>query len=144
MKRWIAVASCVSVTAAALLAWYTGTASRAGSGVPLPPAGPEGEAMLGVEALMKSADPPRGPLLVEGVVSAVSADTRTFALIDLREFQECGIADCALTLPVRWAGAMPAIRDVVRVRGGVKEAKGKLVFVASTMEKTNLRMRDPK
>lgn len=139
MKRWIVLGCCLGGIAVTALAWYTGTLSRAQPTASGPISGPGDGAVLGVEALMRDVDRHRGPVRVKGVVSAVAAQGRTFALIDLREFEACGLANCALTLPVRWTGDMPAVRDVVVVNGDVREADGKLVFVASTMEKMNAR-----
>lgn len=100
-------------------------------------AGSTASRVLGVEELMKATTQPPGVLRVAGVVSAVSPAEKRLALIDLRELDECGKTTCAqFTLPVEWAGAMPAVRDVVRVEGEVKETNGKLIFVAHTLERT--------
>lgn len=92
-------------------------------------------AILGVEDLMRNVDRHRGPVSVVGVVSGVSVENQVVALIDTREFSECGLTNCAsLTLPVRWAGPVPAIQKTVRVAGQVEESDGKLVFVATMLE----------
>lgn len=92
---------------------------------------------IGVEAFMQNVDNHRGRIRVEGVVSVISATNQTLGLIDLREFRTCGLEQCAeLTLPVRWTGAMPAVGQAVRADGEVQEARGKLVFVAQNLEKT--------
>lgn len=111
---------------------------QAGEQSSAPPA--PAKAALGVEALMKNVERHRGHMVsVEGVVSSVSASDHMLGLIDFREFRECGLEGCAeLTLPVRWAGAIPVAGQAARVEGEVREADGKLVFVARALEKTAL------
>ena len=66
------------------------------------------ESILGVDTFMRNVDRHRGVVQVEGVVSAISEKDQTLALIDTREFQECGVTTCAsLQLPVRWEGVSP-------------------------------------
>ncbi len=85
---------------------------------------------------MKNVDRYRGPVSLEGVVSAVAPDQQAISLIDSGEFQDCGVTTCAqLTLPVHWRGPQPAVRDLVRLKGQVQEVKGKLMFVADKLEK---------
>ena len=99
------------------------------------PAESETGGILGVDQLMKNVDKYRGSIRVEGVVSAVSAKEHMLSLIDVQEFKKCAVVTCAtLTLPVRWAGSMPSIKDQVRAEGEIKENKGKLIFEAKTIE----------
>jgi hypothetical protein len=96
----------------------------------------ETEAVIGVDELMRHVDRYRGVLLVEGIVNFVLPKDHTLSLIDPKEFKECGVTTCAsLQLPVRWGGAMPGAQDLVRVRGQVQEAAGKLIFIAQSLEK---------
>jgi hypothetical protein len=93
---------------------------------------------------VRNADRHRGPLCVEGVVSVVSPEQRTLALIDTREYQACGVTDCApLYLPVRWNGSMPSVEDLVQLEGEVREGDGKLVFVARTLRKVESQPENP-
>lgn len=95
-----------------------------------------GNRVAGVDEFMKNVDANRGEVVVEGIVSAVEATDRRVALIDSAEFEHCGVVTCAEnTLPVRWAGELPAVEERVRVRGKVEEEGGKLVFVAASAEK---------
>ncbi len=90
----------------------------------------------GVDDFMKHVDRYRGKVSLEGVVSAVAPEQQAISLIDCAEFQACGVLTCAqLTLPVQWRGPMPALRDLVRVEGQVREVQGKLMFVADKLEK---------
>lgn len=92
--------------------------------------------VVGVETLMKAPNRYRGPIQVEGVVSAVSPERHTLALIDRKEFDECGETTCApLTLPVQWPGPMPAVRDMVLLQGEIRSVDGKRIFVASALKK---------
>lgn len=96
---------------------------------------PPAQGSVGVDDFMRNVDRHRGPVSVVGVVSAASADKQMVALIDSKEFAECGVTNCAsLTLPVRWAGPAPAVEKTVRVNGEVRESDGKLVFVASALQ----------
>lgn len=90
---------------------------------------------LGVDQLMKNVDQYHSSVRVEGVVSAVSPAQHLLSLIDKQEFSKCAVVTCAaLTLPVRWAGSMPSVKDEVRVEGKIKENKGKLIFEAKGLE----------
>ncbi len=108
------------------------------TGVALPPAyAAESEtgATVGVDQLMKNVDKHRGSINVEGVVSAVSSKDHMLSLIDTQEFNKCAVVTCAtLTLPVRWSGTMPSIKDQVRIEGEIKENRGKLFFEAKTLQ----------
>ena len=95
-------------------------------------------AVLGVENFMRNVERYRGDVRVEGVVSAVSATNQTLGLIDVREYQSCGLKGCALSLPVHWTGEMPTVGQAIRTDGEVQKTKGKLVFVAKTLEKVEL------
>jgi hypothetical protein len=129
------VVSCLAVAAGGILVWQMRTAARTPSVTPSLPFVAPGDTVLGVETFMKAASRRHEVVRVEGVVSAVSANTGTFALIDLREFEACGLDDCALRLPVRWTGLMPSVREVVQVEGQVQETEGKHLFVASAIQK---------
>jgi len=92
--------------------------------------------VLGVDDFMKNVDRYRGKVILEGVVSAIALEQQAISLIDAKEFQACGVTTCAqLTLPVQWHGAMPDVRDLVRIEGQAQEVKGKLMFVADKLEK---------
>ena len=92
--------------------------------------------VLGVEQFMRAVDSYRGPVRLEGVVSAVAPEERALTLIDVAELERCGVVTCApLSLPVRWDGVMPAVRDVVQLSGEVSESESKLFFLARALEK---------
>ena len=94
------------------------------------------EEAVGVDELMRNVDHYEGRLRVIGVVSGTSTADHTVALIDIAEFEECGITTCAsLTLPVQWSGPMPSVEDTVEIAGEVQELEGRLIFVAETLEK---------
>ena len=86
---------------------------------------------LGVDELMKNVDSIRGTVQVRGVVGVILLQKQMFTLIDIEEYQKCGILTCApLILPIQWQGPMPTVRELVEVKGEVQEANGKLVFDA--------------
>jgi hypothetical protein len=92
--------------------------------------------VLGVQEFMKNVDRYQGKVRLEGVVSAVSPADQALSLIDLQEFKDCGVTTCApLTLPVKWKGPWPAVRDVVQLEGEVRESGGKLFFEALKLQK---------
>ena len=70
---------------------------------------------------------------VVGVVSRRDAAKGTFALIDRAECSKCPSTSCAPpSLPVRWTGNLPAVRETVRVKGSVRDTEaGKFLFAAS-------------
>lgn len=91
---------------------------------------------LCVDDLMENVDHYRGSIRVEGVVSQASLADQRLAVMDVGEFRQCGSTKCAsLILPVRWAGAMPAVEDTVRMEGEVQDSGGKLIFLARKLEK---------
>lgn len=93
-------------------------------------------APLDVDELMKNVDQHRGRIQLVGVVSAVAADKTSLTLIDVSEYANCGKTSCALLkLPVRWSGSMPAVKDIVRLEGEVRDDAGKLLFVAARLER---------
>ena len=127
MKRWYVFLSLL------LVALPVFTATQA-----FPQGREHPEPILAVDTLMRNVGHHRGVVRVLGVVSAISEKDHTLALIDTREFQECGVTTCAsLQLPVRWEGALPAERDMVRITGEVKEINGKLLFIAQALEKAS-------
>ena len=72
---------------------------------------------------------------IRGVVGEIRPDRKLLSLVDLSdrdELLESGKTEC-VTLPVRWAGAMPALHQAVLAEGHVQEEAGKLVFVASSL-----------
>ncbi len=70
---------------------------------------------------------------VVGVVSRRDTAKGTFALIDRGECSRCPTTSCAPpSLPVRWTGNLPAVRESVRVKGAVRDTKeGKFLFAES-------------
>jgi hypothetical protein len=79
--------------------------------------------VLGVDDV--AADPMAydGPIVVEGVVSFVDAVSSTFVIIDVSEYELCGVVDCAINeIPVpvpahQYDGTLPVVRDFVLVHG---------------------------
>lgn len=89
--------------------------------------------IIGVDEFMRNTDRYPGAVRVEGVVGGVK--NGWIALIDLAEFEKCGVTTCAqLTLPVRWSGTSPILKQIVRVSGAVRRFEGKLVFQATALE----------
>jgi hypothetical protein len=108
---------------------------QAGDKVP-----PKSGAALEVSALMREVDKHKGPLRVEGVVSKVFPKEQKLGLIDAAEFRKCGVVTCAeMVLPVQWNGAMPEVKSLVRLEGEIRDAGGKLEFVARSLEKVPAR-----
>ncbi len=118
---------CVSL-ATTLMPFFSLTESVADSNPP---------AALGVDQLIKEVDRYKGPVRVEGVVTAVVPDKKMVAIVDIEQFKKCGILNCPtyLVLPVLWSGAMPSLKDAVIVEGQVKESGGKLIFEANNLDK---------
>lgn len=124
------------ILALALASSAAGCGRRGEAPAPSPaPATLSSPGVLQVDELMEHVDRHRGPVTVEGVVRSVSPETGALSLIDAGEFRECGTTECARwVLPVRWAGAMPAARDLVRLEGVVVESSGKLSFAAKALK----------
>ncbi len=94
------------------------------------------KAIVNVEDLMAKPDQHKGRVSVAGIVSGVSVEQKTLALIDRREFSECGVTTCAkLTLPIQWLGPMPDVEDEIILRGEIQNMNEKLIFVAKSLKK---------
>lgn len=121
------------------LASMAGALTQTKTNAPAESATASTNAVVGVETFMRGVERYKGRVQVEGVVQKVSAKAKSVALIDVEEFRKCGLADCAdAVLPVRWTGKLPEAGQAVRVTGEVQKQKGKLVFVASELEKVEL------
>jgi hypothetical protein len=108
--------------------------AEAGPATPAAPQTPV--AALGVDLLMREPEKHPGTLVVEGVVKTASKKEQPLALIDVEEYRKCRVVTCALlALPVRWAGEMPAVLDIIRVEGEVTTVNGKMLFAARKLEK---------
>lgn len=105
--------------------------------VKIPASGSPSESeVLGVQEFMKNVDRYQGKVRVEGVVSAISPAAQALSLIDVQEFKDCGVTTCApLTLPVRWQGPWPSVKDVVQLEGELRKSGGKLFFEAKRLQK---------
>jgi hypothetical protein len=91
---------------------------------------------LGVDQLMREPEKHPGAVVVEGVVKTASKKDQSLALIDVEEYRKCKVVTCSLlALPVRWAGEMPAVLDIVRVEGEITTVSGKMLFAARKLEK---------
>jgi hypothetical protein len=136
MNRGVVVAAIgVAVVGGALLFWQSRT-SRVESSAKDVAQPATSKAVLGVEEFMREVDNYPGQVRLEGVVSAVAAEERALTLIDVAELERCGVVTCApLSLPVQWNGEMPAVRDVVLLKGEVSESEGKLFFLAHSLER---------
>ena len=131
MKRWILVASCIAGIWG--IAFYIKAMVQRQESASSINTRTETHrnGSLGVDELMKNVDSIRGTVQVRGVVSSILSQKQMFTLIDIAEYKKCGILTCApLTLPIQWQGPMPAVRELVEVKGEVQEANGKLVFDA--------------
>jgi hypothetical protein len=95
-----------------------------------------GSSVLGVRTYMKNVSGHPCTVEIEGVVSRVMSGRNMVALIDTQEYEECRVVSCAqLQLPVFWEGELPAVYDVVRVKGAVGERDDKRLFVAEELTK---------
>ena len=135
MKSLLSVVITLVVVIGGVLVWRTVSAGHQSQPTPtgevVMEAPLEYESPVHVGDFMKSVDSYDGSVSVAGVVSVVSAEDGLLALIDLREFEECGTTSCAsLSLPVRWSGTMPSVANAVQVDGEIERAGEKLVFVA--------------
>lgn len=137
MRSVLAFGCAVLVGAALVFAWRTRVPGSGLQEVPQPSMSQLGR-VLGVEEFMRRPGRQGGRVCVEGIVSAVSADDHTLALIDRREFEQCGVTTCAaLYLPVRWPGPMPGTGELVRIEGQARDEGGRLVFVARAVERVS-------
>ena len=132
MKRWIVVAICIAgIWGIAFCIKAIVLRQESASSIN-PRTETHSDEHLGVDELMKNVDSIRGTVQVRGVVSSILLQKQMFTLIDIEEYKKCGILTCApLILPIQWEEPMPAVRELVEVKGKVQEANGKLVFDAT-------------
>ena len=138
MTNRILLPAGVLVIVGAGLLWgvLRGPVSRGGGPTSGPAATPNPQPDLSVTALMRNADRHRGPVWVQGVVSAASEKDQLLALIDVSEFEDCATTTCAvLYLPVHWEGEMPGVEARVRLRGKVEKRDGRMVFAAAELRR---------
>lgn len=98
---------------------------------------------IGVDALTADPQAFTGELAVEGVVQYVDASTSTIRIIDVAEYEACGLTPCVsagvlpLYLPTggepapsgaQYEGQLPALEEVVVVVGEVRSGQGGLYF----------------
>lgn len=135
MKKWPYIFAFLGVLLVVALTWYVQSQRTRALATTKSASSAEEGAIIGVDELMKHTERYTGQLRVKGVVSGVATESQMISLIDMREFEECGVTSCAsLTLPIRWAGQMPKVQDAILVSGEVQEAEGKLVFVAHALQ----------
>jgi hypothetical protein len=138
MRTFVPVAAGVAMAIAGALAWYAFRSPPDREPLPTSETAADASVVVGVDVLMKTVERYPQEARVEGVVYTIRPEEQLFTLIDIREFVACGLDCPSLILPVRWEGPPPAVKDVLRVRGRVEDASGKLVFVAQALEKTTL------
>jgi hypothetical protein len=128
MRKYLIALAALTLLTAPVLRAETGSGAAASMPAAVKP--------LGVDQLMKEPEKHSGALVVEGVVKTASKTDQSLALIDVEEYRKCRMVTCSLlALPVRWAGEMPAVLDVVRVEGEVTTVNGKMLFAARKLEK---------
>lgn len=93
-------------------------------------------AALGIQNYMQNPEKYPGTIEVEGVVSQAILAKHLFVLIDMEEYKNCKSVTCSLLrLPIAWEGALPAVYDIVRVKGAVGKRDGKSLFIAKEFKK---------
>lgn len=76
-----------------------------------------------------------GRVVLKGAVAGVNRSESVFGVIDAREFERCGVVTCAAnTLPVKYAGALPEPKTIVRITGSVAQEDKGLVIEATQVE----------
>lgn len=95
-------------------------------------------ALLAVNDLAASPSAHLGPVSLVGVVGTVS-EKKGFVIVDTREYKECGLS--CLTeagtkkIPVRWTGAVPQVKDTVRIDGELQKDEKGYALLASKVAK---------
>jgi hypothetical protein len=88
-----------------------------------------------IDELVTNPNDYAGRVLIRGVVAGVNQEEGVVALIDPREFEECGTVTCALNLlPVRVNGTLPEALSLVQVVGEVIRGTNGLEVRAESVE----------
>lgn len=89
----------------------------------------------GVDDVAATPEKFKGEILLRGVVAGVNQAEGVFGVIDVREYEACGVVTCAAnTLPVRSAGKLPAVKTVVQITGRIVRAEKGLLIEATRVE----------
>jgi len=79
---------------------------------------PEAPGALDVNSVASDPSAYTGTIKVKGVVANVSPAETTFALIDSREYKNCGVVTCASKfVHVHYAGSLPNVKEELVVTG---------------------------
>lgn len=95
-------------------------------------------AVVSVEEAVRSAEAGTPEFSVEGVVLTATAEDDLLTMIGLEAYKSCGLSDCCLYLPVRWAGDMPTKEEVVVVTGAIEATDSGMIFVARELRQAEL------
>lgn len=95
MNRRLTLTLSILIVVGAALLWQSRRTDEASVAAAEEVPASEPAAVLGVDQFMQAVDDYRGPVLVEGAVSAVVAGEQTLALIDVSELAQCGVVTCA-------------------------------------------------
>lgn len=88
-----------------------------------------------VDELAANPEGHNGKVLIRGVVAGINQEQGVVALIDSREFEECGTVACATNyLPVRVSGSLPKALSLVQVVGEVTRGENGLEIRAESVE----------
>lgn len=92
-------------------------------------------ASVHVDELAANPEGHNGTVLIRGVVAGINQEQGVVALIDSREFEECGTVACATNyLPVRVSGTLPKALSLVQVVGEVTRGENGLEIRAESVE----------
>ena len=139
MKRWVVLTFCVAGIWGIVFCIEAMVLKRESTSPRVTRTETRSDDNLGVDELMKNIDSIHGTVRVRGVISSILPQKRMLTLIDIEEYERCKVLTCApLTLPVKWSGPMPAVSELVEVKGEVQEAKGKLVFAATQISSVEM------
>lgn len=87
-----------------------------------------------VDDLFENLENHSGRISLQGVVAGSDADKGVFGVIDLREYEECGVLSCAkFTMPVRFSGDLPEAKTILTMTGEVVKTSDGYLFDAQEL-----------
>lgn len=112
---------------------------RESSTAPLPGTADQTDALasqsIHVDELTANPNDYTGRVLIRGIVAGINHEEGVVALIDLREFEECGTVACAKNyLPVRVDGTLPEPLSLIQVVGEITRGTNGLEVRAESVE----------
>lgn len=91
--------------------------------------------VLNVDDILVDPSAYTGKIVVQGAVSFANPEKKSFEIIDLKEFDQCGVVTCAINhLTVNYPNPLPNVKDRVEITGELIRTNQGYVLNAETVK----------